>query len=288
MKRTKTIRLILWLAALLCMLSACQKADADARVSALFINVGKADAALICLDERAYLVDTGRKSSAEQILRVLDAYDISRLDGIIVTHTDKDHAGGLKKLLKSGLTVERLYAGALHSEASMEEHPVYKASEAYSVPLTWLEVGDEIEAGGSTFRVLGPLSRDDENENNNSLVLRLCTPEGDVLLTGDMEREEETELLEAGLLAPAEVLKVAHHGKGDATGKRFALVVRPQWAIISTSGEEEPDTPDGEVLFNLSLAQCSVAVTQEAEVGILITLSEGQAEAQRIDWAETR
>lgn len=35
--------------------------------------------------------------------------------------------------------------------------------------------------------MLGPLTQDDEQENNNSLVLRLTTPQGDHALTGDME-----------------------------------------------------------------------------------------------------
>ena len=281
MKRfPRTLALLL---ALLLTLGACARAETE--VSALFINVGKADAALFFLDDQRFLVDTGTKDSYDQLERVLEAYGVQRLDGVLITHTDKDHVGGLKKLLKSGIAVDALYAGTLHSEKSLEDHPVYEAAEKYDVPLTWLSAGDVIDLGnGCTFQVLGPLSQDDEDENNNSLVLRLLTPQGDMLLTGDMELEEENELIEAGLISQAAVLKVAHHGRDDTTSRQFALLVRPQWAVISTSTAERPDTPSAKVLSYLRDARASVAVTQEAQVGILITLEGGQASAEAINW----
>ena len=281
MKRfPRTLALLL---ALLLTLGACARAETE--VSALFINVGKADAALYLLGDQRFLIDTGTKDSYDQLERVLEAYGVQRLDGVLITHTDKDHVGGLKKLLKSGIAVDALYAGTLHSEKSLEDHPVYEAAEKYDVPLTWLSAGDVIDLGnGCTFQVLGPLSQDDEDENNNSLVLRLLTPQGDMLLTGDMELEEENELIEAGLISQAAVLKVAHHGRDDTTSRQFALLVRPQWAVISTSTVERSDTPSAKVLSYLRDARASVAVTQEAQVGILITLEDGQASAEAINW----
>lgn len=261
------------------------RVPASAEVRALFANVGKADAALFWLGDARYLVDTGHKDSYEQLQRVLDAYGMTHVDGIIITHTDKDHVGGLKKLLKNGLSVDTLYAALINGEADPQEHPVLEASEKYGVPLVWLSAGDSIEISQDcTFEVLGPLSLDPEKENNNSLVLRLNTPDGAMLLTGDMEIPEENELIQAGLISQAEVLKVPHHGEDDATSKQLALLVSPQWAVISTNTLAEPDTPDPKVLRNLVIAGASVAVTQDAQVGILITLTDGTASAEPVDW----
>lgn len=261
-------------------------AAAQTDVQALFINIGKGDAALFFLGEARYLVDTGHKDHFDQLVRVLEAYDVSRLDGVIITHTDKDHVGGLKKLLKKGMQVDRLYAGTFHSEKSTEDHPVYEAAEKYGVPLTWLSAGDVLDAGGGcAFRVLGPLSLDPDKENNNSLVLRLTTPQGDMLLTGDMELPEEAELMQAGLIERAPVLKVPNHGEDDATGELFALTVQADWAIISTSTQEEPDTPDDKILNRLRKARSSIAVTQDAQIGILVSLQDGKiADVQQINW----
>lgn len=269
----------------LLLLSACAPAMAQSEVSALFINVGKADAILVFLGEERYLIDSGTKDSHEQLKRVLDVYGISHLDAVFITHTDKDHAGGLKKLFKAGITTDVLYASVFYAETDLDDHRVYEAAEKYEVPLQWLSAGDAVTAAdGSVFQVLGPLSQDPLSDNNNSLVMRLETSEGSMLLTGDMELDEEAELLEAGLIASADVLKVAHHGEDDATSLAFALQVSPQWSVISTSTAEEPDTPDKKVIARLMQAKSSVAVTQDAEVGILISLSGGQASAQLINW----
>ena len=275
--------LALVLAAVLLLAGACARAEGP--VQALFINVGKADAALFLLGDQRFLVDTGTKGSYDQLERVLDAYGVTRLSGVVITHTDKDHVGGLKKLLKSDIAVDRVYAGTLHSEKSLEDHPVYEAAEKYDAPLTWLSAGETVAlADGCAFHVLGPLSQDDEEENNNSLVLRLTTPQGDMLLTGDMELQEESELIEAGLISQAAVLKVAHHGNEDATSRQFVLLARPQWAVISTSSVEKPETPSSKVLSRLKDVKANVAVTQDAEVGILVTLEDGQASAEAVNW----
>lgn len=284
-KKMRWLSLLLLAALLITALLPQAPAMAQSDVSALFINVGKADAALFFLGEKRFLIDTGTKGSYDQLALVLEAYEITHLDGVLITHTDKDHVGGLKKLLKSGMSVERLYAGTLHSEESTESHPVYQAAEKYEVPLSWLSAGESVDLeNGCVFQVLGPLTLDAENENNNSLVLRLTTPEGDMLLTGDMELEEEAELIANGLISQAAVLKVAHHGNGDATSRALAFLVRPQWAVISTSSVEKPSTPDSKVLSRLWEINANIAVTQEAEVGILISLSDGTATAESIDW----
>lgn len=263
-------------------LLSCSAAAAETR--ALFINVGKADAALIETNGTRWLVDTGHKDSRDQLMAVLDAYGVTHVDGVFITHTDKDHVGGLKKLLKEGLQADRLYAPALHSEKSTEDHPVYEAAEKYGVPLTWLSAGDVIPAGGgAAFTVLGPLRQDPDKENNNSLVMHLVTPDGSILLTGDMELPEEADLLSAGLIPRADVLKVPNHGDSDATGRQFALTVQPKWAIISTSTIDKPSTPSQKVLRHLTQAGAEIAVTQDAQVGILVTLDKGKTGVQLIN-----
>ena len=42
-----------------------------------------------------------RAGLRRQLERVLEAYGVTRLNGVVITHTDKDHVGGLKKLLNS-------------------------------------------------------------------------------------------------------------------------------------------------------------------------------------------
>lgn len=256
---------------------------AEERIQAYFLNVGKADAILLRLDGQDYLVDTGSKDSYGQMEDALRMLGVERLAGVMITHTDKDHTGGLKKLLKSEIVVERVYAGKLHSEKSDEDHPAYSAAEKRDVPFTWLGAGEQMQIGRCVLDILGPLTRDEEDENNNSLVVNVRTPEGNLLLTGDMTQTEEEELLDAGAIPQATVLKVGHHGRDDATGKRLVAAVRPQWAVISTSSAERPDTPSAQVMETLALFQVKTAVTQEAQVGVLMELEEQNVTVWRVD-----
>ncbi len=261
-----------------------QAGRAESSVQALFINVGKADAILLMLDEHRILVDTGHKDSYDALEKALAAYQVERLDAVFITHTDKDHVGGLNKLLKSDVQVDQLYASALHSEPDVQEHPVYEASKKRDVPMEWLSAGDVIEVGECSIHVLGPVSRDSQDEDNNSLVLDVRTPQGNLLLTGDMKREEEAELLKAGVIPQAAVLKVAHHGEDDSTSAAFVKQVQPQWSVISTDTKEEPDTAADIVLTRLFDVKSGVAITQNASLGILVTLNGGQAAAEQIDY----
>ncbi|MBT7121892.1 MAG: MBL fold metallo-hydrolase, partial [Clostridia bacterium] len=77
-------------------------------LSVLFINVGKADCALITFGNHHYLIDTGSADSLPILIRALNSMNVSSLDGIFITHPHKDHIGGLPGLL-SQLDVQKVY-----------------------------------------------------------------------------------------------------------------------------------------------------------------------------------
>ncbi len=97
-----------------------------------------------------------------------------------------------------------------------------------------------------------------------------------------MEFPEESELLSAGVIPRADVLKVANHGDGDATSEAFINAVRPSAAVISTSTEEKADTPAKRVLRLLEAWNVQVWQTQQAGTGILVTLRDGAVSVEAV------
>ena len=260
--------------------SAREETGANLNVEIIAFNVGKADAILVRLGENDYLIDAGTKKGYDTLQSDLDALGVTRLEGVFLTHTDKDHGGGLVKLAESGVSIGAIYASELYYEKKYEKHQAVKAAGVLDMDVTWLKAGDEIDAGsGCAFEVLGPLSLDEQDENNNSLVLRLTTPEGTALLMGDAELEEEAEIIAASAdKLDADYLKAAHHGRDDATSAAFARMVSPQIAVISTDRTDEPRSAAASVIASLEDAGAAVYITEHFELGVRVRLKDGQAE----------
>ena len=193
---------------------------------------------------------------------------------MIITHTDKDHAGGLMDLMGSDIEIENVYASEFFNKKK-SKHPAVKALKGTGQEVIFLSAGDTLPLDGGKLTVLRPLEWDEEKENNNSLVLLAEGGGGSILLTGDMEFPEEESLLEASMIPHADVLKVGNHGNGDATSEELIKAVSPSLAVISTNTEDKPDSPDSRVMKLLERSGVEVVVTQDTKNGVLVTLKDG-------------
>ena len=273
---------------------AAAKVRADSDAFYLFAtNVGKGDALILRAGDAVCLIDTGKawaRGRVDNALALMGSSfksgDSYHLDAVFLTHTDDDHTGGLRWMTDHdgwipGRRIEALYASAMYTGVKKDKHPAVKAMGAAQ----WLKRGDEVPLGdsGAVLKVLAPASLY-EDEDDNSLVMMLESPQGKILLTGDMESYEEAELLAFGDDLKCDVLKVANHGDSDATGAAFANACAARIAVISTSSEEKPGTPDPAVVARLEAAGSAVAVTEDSGLGVLVTLKDGVAEAAYVDY----
>ena len=264
------------LALLLVTLTGCAHAEDALTLQA--VNVGKADALLLRSGGDTYLIDTGTEESWSRLSRALHSQGIDHLTGVIVTHTDGDHAGGAAALAQSSIGVGTWYAARWYT-CKESKHPVIAAAALRRQEVVWLSAGDALPLDGGTLTVIGPTAEDPDKENNNSVVLLAERDGVRMLLAGDMEFPEEKLLLARQLIPACQVLKVGNHGETDATSPALIDAVQPRLAVISTSTAEEPDTPSARVMKLLATAGAQVWQTQHAEAGVLVTASGGTAEA---------
>lgn len=249
----------------------------------LFINVGRADSALVALNHKYWLIDTGTADSLPALVRALRSAGVQALEGVFLTHTHSDHIGGLDGLLAL-FTVQNIYASEITVYKKNGDNVVDEKAQAAGMTVRRLARGDEITLGaGAEFTVLGPIARDAVEDNNNSLVLRLQDGPFSCLFAGDMQFPEEDSLLAAGAVPPCTALKVADHGNPDASSAAFITAVSPQIAVISTDSSVDTDTPAPSVLAELQAANAQVFVTQDAKTGILVTVRGGKATAEAYD-----
>lgn len=282
MKRILRVLALLLAAALL---GGCGAEGVDRSVRLFAINVGKGDALVLKAGDWVGLIDAGKPKAMGRIRAALKGLGVDRLDAVFLTHTDDDHAGGLEWLAESDLTVDAWYASAMYEGVKAKKHPMTLAAGRRGEAVQWLQRGDALALGdsGATLRVLAPASRFDDKDDNNSLVMMLESGQGKMLLTGDMELPEEAELLSQGDDLKCAVLKVPNHGDGDATGAALALAASAQVAVISTDSQEKPGTPDSGVIRRLEAAGSQIAVTQDAGMGLLVTLKDGAATVKYVD-----
>lgn len=246
----------------------------SAELSVLFINAGYGDAALIQTNGKAYLVDTGAKDAVPALYRALAMRGVDALDGLFLTHTHSDHTGGAEALAQR-CNIDTLYSAEISMDKDSGKNVIDELAEELALPHMKLRAGDVVEIGGGAyFEVLGPLVYNSEDDNDNSLVMKLHAGGITVLLTGDMQFAQEQTLLDADTDLTADVLKVGNHGNQDATSDAFASAVGADIAVISTSTAQDGDTPGERVLA--ALGRACVAVTQEYSAGVLLTAQNGQ------------
>ncbi len=239
-----------------------------------FITIGKGDAFLLTTPQgKHYMVDTGKEKDYDQIAQTLQTKGVTRLDGIFLSHGHKDHAGGLKQLLKDFPT-EKVYISGVDNVSYHQIDPRAAAAKART-ELVELWGGETLDLGGVTAEVWMPKTVDAHNENNNSLVLRLSHGANSFLLMGDAEMEEETMLMASNFPLQSTLLKLGHHGETDATSPAFLNRVKPQIALITGNVEENPDSVNETIAALLRQRDVTVYYSEGETLGLDV-ISDGQ------------
>ncbi|HWQ96991.1 MAG TPA: MBL fold metallo-hydrolase [Clostridia bacterium] len=241
----------------------------------LFVNVGKADAAILRFGETAVLIDTGSAESAPQLIAGLNALGVANISAVFITHSHSDHLGGLDAL-SANYGIPMVYSPFYSEQDKNGTGKIVKRAEKLSLPHQELMAGDVVTiADGVSFRVLGPLSLNEEDDNDNSLVLRLDYGGKSFLFVGDMQFAEEQEIIVSGVPLASDVLKVGNHGNPDATGDDFGALVSPAYAIISTNTLVDTDSANPRVYAALPTTE--IVVTEDFPLGVLLTLDDSGA-----------
>ena len=103
------------------------------------------------------------------------------------------------------------------------------------VPVLPLDTGS-IVIGGVKFTImpLPPRHECPEDENNNSIVIRLDFGEFSMLFTGDAEIDERDWLVKHHSdLLDVDVLKASHHGSDNGTSDEWLSEITPTHVVIS-------------------------------------------------------
>ena len=207
-------------------------------------DIGQGNALLIETPSFRLLYDTGPAYSAAAdggnrvILPYLRARGIDTLEAVVISHSDIDHAGGARSLMKAmdiGWVASSLPAG----------HALRDARHVDCV------AGQRWRRDGVQFEFLHPLVSDSDvaKPNARSCTLKISAGNYAVLLTGDIEAPQERALLQrAAEQLRADVLLAPHHGSGTSSTPAFLDAVAPKIALFQVGYRNRYRHPKAEVV----------------------------------------
>ena len=264
-------------------------------LSVTFLDVGQGDGICVQTGKETYLFDCGSSSENSIGEYVLIPYlkheGISHLDGVFVSHPDKDHISGILELLTLSedkrITIERLIlpdlaAGRMESEFASLLKAVADMEEGKPEVIT-VSAGSFWQSGEVLFTCLHPPA-DSEISDSNAYSQCFLVEYKDftMMLTGDVEGEGEEMLLQELReisIGEVDLLKVAHHGSKYSSGEEMLALLKPDIAVISCGEDNSYGHPHEEIIQRLeevgseifTTPQCgaiTVKIRREVEVEV--------------------
>ncbi len=250
----------------------------ELRVS--FLDVGEGDAILIQKGNQQILVDGGPSPRAITLAlgSRMPFWDRS-IDLLILTHPHQDHLAGLAEVLRRYNVEQVLYPSCDYSSPLFDEWlrtiDEKKVKSVFACAGQRLDLGDGVVLEVLHPPLVPPPGRPPDIDND-SLVLRLVYGEVSFLLTADIKRETEWELVRERAPLASTVLKVAHHGSDTSSAAEFLAVVGPAAAVISVGADNDFGLPDAEVVGRLAGEIGGVNIYRTDEDGTIDFTSDGE------------
>ncbi len=230
----------------------------DSHAYVTFLSIGQGDCTLLIspYQKEVLLIDTGGENKPEKgksitasnIITYLHSKGIWKINTLILTHGDADHAKNTLDLLKD-IPINKIYLNlnklnSLEQEI-LKEHAVFKFS----------------NLDNSFFKIQNLNFSKVADENEASLVLKIKFFQYQVLIMGDAPSSVEKKLLSQDISAT--ILKVGHHGSKTSSDYTFLQKVSPSYAIISAGKNNIYHHPSPETLAKLQKLKIPYYITSQ-------------------------
>ena len=236
-----------------------------------FIDVGQALSVLVECDGQYMLYDGGNVDDGSLVVSYLQSQGVEQLEYVFCSHAHEDHVGGLAAALPYFPTYHVYSPVTEASTKCFKDFVKYTQQQGLQVEVP--AVGTTWPLGGATVTMVGPVAQYSDT-NDTSIVLRIEYGSTSFLLTGDMEKTAETDLVNSGVNLRADVLQVGHHGSSTSTGYLFLNSVLPEMAVISCGVNNKYGHPHEETLS--ILRDAGVDVYRTDLQGTITIGSDGQ------------
>jgi competence protein ComEC len=218
---------------------------ADGEFMAYMLDVGQGLSLVVRTRNHALVYDAGAKFPSgfdlgeATVVPAIHAMGIDRVDRMIVSHGDNDHAGGAAAV-----------AAAWPGVAVESGEP-----ERLTIPAAQCLAGESWNWNGVEFRVVHPSEPLSGIDNDRCCVLDVRNNGSELVLPGDITKAVEPDV--GGALAPVEphlVLQVPHHGSKTSSSVGFIADLHPMLGLISAGYMNRFHHPNGGVVARYGMA----------------------------------
>lgn len=241
----------------------CIHLDAvDSDFSMTVLDVGQGECILLSSGGVDVMVDCGGSQAdetGELAARTLLSRGDTGLELLVLTHYDRDHAGGVLQLLER-VSVSQLYLPDVDEKSTLRRE-IETAAAAAGTELCYTVQDTTVRFGESVLQIFAPLT--DESDSNAGLVALYSLGTYDVLIPGDLSMAGEQRLLSRYTLPDIEVLVAGHHGSKYSTGTLLLEKTKPETVVISV-GKNSYGHPAEETLKRITASGAAVYRTDQS------------------------
>jgi competence protein ComEC len=269
------------LAGLLLLVAACAwrpQPPAEGAARLALLDVGQGLAAIIETRRHVLVYDSGPsfRTGSDTGALVVEPYlrhrGRRRIDTLVASHDDLDHAGGAGSLARSLPVAQRVASGRSLDALGPTARCTRGARWSWDgVSLEWLHPAADARVG----------------DNDGSCVLLVRAGPHAALLTGDIERRAEAEIVARARPGRIDVLLVPHHGSRTSSTAAFVAATRPSWALVPAGHRNRWGFPKPEVVQRWQDAGATVLV-QSATGSIEFALDPRRAIEPPTLWRQER
>jgi len=187
------------------------------------LDVGQGLASIVRTQHHVLVFDTGPKFSDHfdtgnaVVVPYLRTLGLNKVDVLMISHADNDHIGGANSLMHQ-LSVNKILSSV---------------PERFTHPNNYFcKGGQSWEWDGVSFDVLYPIKYETKRNNDNSCVIRISNQYHSILLTGDIEKFAERQLLNSHQNLSSEVIVAPHHGSKTSSTYPFIRAVNPSLVLF--------------------------------------------------------
>ena len=244
---------------LLLVIKALPKLDSNYYI--YYLDIGQGDSTILIspYQKDVVMIDTGGKITYEteaweksnktynlsdNTIKFLKSLGITRLDNLIITHGDMDHAGEAINLVNSFKVEKVTFNCGLYNDLEKELIKVLDKKK-----IKYYSCIRELNIDNNKLHFLQTKEYDNENDNSNVIYTELNGYK--FMFMGDASGITEKEILNKYNLPDIDVLKAGHHGSKTSSSKEFIDTINPKYSIISVGKNNRYGHPNKEALDNL-------------------------------------